>query len=121
MTLLHVVAPPPRAVLANRSAGSARQPDDKVDAKEAREIAAKLRALVPADAARLGIHTQVKVISNCQAGLAIAQAAERLGVDVVCFASRGRSGLSKLLLGSVAEDVIARVRRPVFVVRPPTC
>jgi len=122
VTLLHVVAPPPRAVLANKSAGSARRrADEEVDAKEAREVTAKLRALVPADAARLGVHTQVTVISNCQVGLAIAQAAERLGVDVVCFASHGRSGLSKLLLGSVAEEVIGRVRRPVFVVRPPPC
>lgn len=65
--------------------------------------------------------TDFKVISSCHVGLAIAQAAERLGMDVVCFASQGRSGLSKLLLGSVAEEVIARVRRPVFAVRPPPC
>jgi len=122
VTLLHVVAPPPRAVLANTSIGSAkRRADEEVDAKEAREVAVTLRALVPADAARLGVHTQVKVISNCHVGLAIAEAAEHLGVDVVCFASRGRSGLRKLLLGSVAQEVIARVRRPVFVVRPPPC
>jgi nucleotide-binding universal stress UspA family protein len=120
VTLLHVVAPPPRAVLANRSAGSARRrADEDIHAREARKVAAKLRALVPVDAARLGVHTQVEVISDSQVGLAIAQAAERLGVDVVCFASRGRSGLSKLLLGSIAEEVIARVRRPVFVVRSP--
>ncbi len=122
VTLLHVVPPPPRVVLANRSTSSARlKADAEVAPKDAHEVAAKLRALVPADAERLGIHTQVKVVSNCQVGLAIAQTAERLGVDVVCFASRGRSGLSKLLLGSVAEDVIARVRRPVFVVRSPPC
>ena len=121
VTLLHVVAPRTRARLANRSGAARRRADEEVADNEAQMVAAKLRALVPADAARLGVHTQVEVIANRHAGSAIAQAAERLGVDIVCFASRGRSGLSKLLLGSVAEKVIAQVRRPVFIVRPPPC
>ena len=55
------------------------------------------------------------------AALTLAQPAERLGVDIVCFASRGRPGISNLLLGSVAEEVIAQVRRTVLIVRPPPC
>lgn len=118
VTLLHVVTPPPRALHTNRPKPAHRRVTEGVDAKEAHAVAARMRALMPPDAARLGVHTQVEVVANHQVGLAIAQAAERLGVDVVCFASRGRSGLSKLLLGSVTQEVMARVRRPVFVVRP---
>lgn len=119
VTLIHVVAPPPRAALGARSHGKMPRAVAKNAAEETRKITAKLRALIPADAEPMRVLTQVEVVSNRQAGLAIAQAAERLGVDIVCFASRGRSGLTKLLIGSVAEEIITRVRRPLFMVRPP--
>ncbi|MFC6988838.1 universal stress protein [Haloplanus sp. GCM10025708] len=38
-------------------------------------------------------------------------------VDHVVMGSHGRSGLDRLLLGSVAETVVRRVRVPVTVVR----
>ena len=122
VTLMHVVAPTTGLILKSRAVGKVeREAGAIADANEAREVAGRLRALVPADVADLGVLTQTEVISNRHVGLAIAQAAERLGVDVVCFSSHGRSGLTKLLFGSVAEDVIANVRRPVFVVRAPAC
>lgn len=121
VTLLHVVTPPVSPVLADRFPGSLPLVHDEVNAAEAAKVAAKLRSLVPSGTSALGVNTQVKVISNRQAGLAIAQAAERLGVDVVCIASRERSELRKLMFGSVAVEVISRVRRPVFVVRAPAC
>jgi nucleotide-binding universal stress UspA family protein len=122
VTLMHVVAPPPDLVLKSRAAGKPeREAGARADANEARDVAARLRALVPAEALDPGVLTQTRVVANRQVGLTIAQAAERLGVDVVCFASHGRSGLTKLLFGSVAQDVIAHVRRPVFVVRAPAC
>lgn len=121
VTLLHVITTPPDAGLANRPATAVRRrAEEGAKTGKTPAIAAQLRKLVPPDAAGLGVHTQVKVASNPRVGVGIAQVAERLGVDVVCFASRRRSGLTKLLLGSVAEEVITRVRRPVFVVRPLT-
>lgn len=40
------------------------------------------------------------------------------GVDMVVLSTRGRSGLQRMVLGSVATQVIQRVTRPVLLVRP---
>ena len=43
--------------------------------------------------------------------------AENNGIDHTIMGSRGRSGLSRLLLGSVAETVVRRSKVPVTIVR----
>jgi nucleotide-binding universal stress UspA family protein len=48
---------------------------------------------------------------------AIAEAAKRDGVDLIAMATHGRSGLSRLLLGSVAEAVARAARVPVLLLR----
>lgn len=121
VTLLHVVSPPSGAVLEAAAVGAMPGAARRVGGSRADALRDRLRALIPGEAARLGIGTQVELVSNRDVGLAIAQAAERLGVDVVCFASRGRAGVRRLLRGSVEQEVIARARRPVFVVRPLPC
>ena len=47
----------------------------------------------------------------------ISQAAIDYGADLVIMATHGRTGLSHLLMGSVAEQVIRTARCPVLVVR----
>jgi universal stress protein A len=49
----------------------------------------------------------------------IVEKAKELGVDVIVIATHGRTGLSHVLLGSVAEHVIRYAPCPVFVVRNP--
>lgn len=83
------------------------------------EIISKLRALVPEDAVREGYVTRIEVVESPEPARSIAELAERLGVDAICIGSHGRSGLSRALVGSVAEQVIRQSRRPVLVVRPP--
>lgn len=48
---------------------------------------------------------------------AIVEVANELDVDLIAMATHGRSGLSHLLAGSVAEAVIRESGRPVLVVR----
>jgi nucleotide-binding universal stress UspA family protein len=48
---------------------------------------------------------------------AIVEAAARDGVDLIAMATHGRSGLSRLLLGSVAEAVARSARVPVLLLR----
>jgi nucleotide-binding universal stress UspA family protein len=48
---------------------------------------------------------------------AIAREAERFGADLICIASHGRSGVSKALLGSVTQSVMAQTHRPILVAR----
>jgi nucleotide-binding universal stress UspA family protein len=83
---------------------------------ERRAVLARLRALVPPEAAAAGITTSVSVLEGRSVAEAILAAAERLGVDVVALGSRGRSGLKRAVLGSVAEEVTRRSPRPVLVV-----
>ena len=80
------------------------------------EVERTLRSLVPRDAAQLGISTHLTIVDGGQAGEAIVQAAARLRVDAIALGSRGRSGLSRALVGSVAETVLRHSPKPVLVV-----
>lgn len=50
---------------------------------------------------------------------AIAKCAADGGYDLLALCTRGRSGLRRLLLGSVAEEVLRRATVPVLVAHPP--
>jgi len=64
-----------------------------------------------------GTDTQVHVEWSHHTAKAIIELANELDVDVIAMATHGRSGLSHLLAGSVAEEVIRDGGRPVLVVR----
>lgn len=81
-------------------------------------LAEVLRGLVPPEAAVRGISTRVEVVHGRKVSEAINQAAERLSCDVICLATHGRTGLTKALLGSVAQEVLQNSTRPVLLVRP---
>lgn len=81
-------------------------------------IATELRALIPPGAHERGISTRVEVVHGRKVSEAITQASDRLNCDVICLATHGRSGLSKALLGSVAQEVLQNSTRPVMLVRP---
>ncbi len=79
-------------------------------------LEARLRALIPAEAASRGLVTEVRVVESGDPASAICEAADHFGADLVCVGSHGRSGLA--VMGSVAQAVIARSARPVLVVHP---
>ncbi len=56
------------------------------------------------------------VLVNGTAAVAIVDAAARLRADLIMMATHGRSGLSHLFLGSVAERVVRGARCPVLTV-----
>ena len=47
----------------------------------------------------------------------IVSAAEKYGADLIMMASHGRSGLSKLLMGSETQSVLSHTTLPVLVLR----
>jgi nucleotide-binding universal stress UspA family protein len=49
----------------------------------------------------------------------ILAAAEHDGADLIAMATHGRSGIGRLLFGSVAEAVLRRAPVPVFMIRQP--
>lgn len=92
--------------------------DKTPDSQRMMECAARLRALSPVDAETQGIMTQIQVVEGRDVAEVICQNAERLNVELICLGSRGRTGLSGTFMGSVAQEVIARSRRPLLIVPP---
>jgi nucleotide-binding universal stress UspA family protein len=83
-------------------------------------VQGQLRDYLERKALRLrekGIQTTCAVVMGDPAQ-AIVERARADGVDAIAMASHGRSGISKLLAGSVAASVIKRSRLPVIVVAP---
>ena len=70
-----------------------------------------LRALVPDDQATLAVR-----ISASPAN-AIVEYARSIHADVIVVGTHGRDGVSRLLMGSVAEHVVRHAPCPVLVVR----
>lgn len=87
--------------------------DDDLDVRE------RLRALIPRGAAARGVATALEVVREDDACMGIWHTAGRLGVDAICMATHGRSGVSRLVFGSIAQEVVKRARQPVLLVPPP--
>ncbi|MCX7945435.1 MAG: universal stress protein [Hydrogenophilus sp.] len=68
-------------------------------------------------AAELGISAAADTQVSDAPADAILAAAQRHGCDLICIASHGRSGLARLLLGSVTHKVLAHTSIPVLVFR----
>ncbi|MCA9680324.1 MAG: universal stress protein [Kofleriaceae bacterium] len=85
-------------------------------AAEDAEVVAELLELAPPS--RMGVTTRAHVVHGDDPARTIAETAERLGADVVVVASHGRSGISRALVGSVADKLMRACKRPVLVLRP---
>ena len=81
------------------------------------ELEARLRALIPNEAASLGIDTRVHVVADREAHAGIVRLAERLAVDAICMSTHGRSGVSELVMGSQAHEVVRTANQPVLLVK----
>jgi nucleotide-binding universal stress UspA family protein len=63
------------------------------------------------------IALQVRLIENVGAAAGIVETAKTEGADLLVIGSHGRTGLARLLLGSVASKVVAESPIPVLVTR----
>ena len=67
-------------------------------------------------------HPGVKIVGDVRAGrpaTTIVEAARDQGADLIVIASHGRTGITRLMMGSVAEHVVRNAPCAVLVVRPP--
>ncbi|MBJ9985402.1 universal stress protein [Acinetobacter sp. S40] len=64
-----------------------------------------------------GIDAKTKVVEGQEIYKEIVKAATDLNADLVVIGSHGRTGIKKLVLGSVAQKVLGEVHVPVLVVR----
>lgn len=85
-------------------------------------VADRVQAAVDEHASRAGnAQRAVRVVSHVRVGVpetSIAQLAADLNADLVVVGSHSRKGLTRALLGSVAEGVVRWAPCPVLVVRP---
>jgi nucleotide-binding universal stress UspA family protein len=88
------------------------EPDAELDEVDVKR---QLNALAPAGMPR---NVSAHVVRGDDAAKTIAQTAARLGCDAICIASHGRSGITRALVGSVADKLLRATRKPVLVLRP---
>jgi len=67
-----------------------------------------------------GFDAEPRVEAGAGAWQEIVAVADELDADVIAIGSRGRTGLTKVLLGSVASAVAQHSRRSVLIVHPET-
>lgn len=110
--LLRVLEPiPPSVIEASRHVEVEDVEGRRRDAEEyMAPIAAALRAQ--------GVETAWEVRRGRPAEEILAAARER-GADLIAMATHGRTGLGRLLFGSVAEAVLRHAPVPVFMIRQP--
>ncbi len=65
-----------------------------------------------------GIDAQTQIAVADQPGVGVLEDAQALGADLIALETHGRKGLSRMLLGSVADKVIRGATVPVLVQRP---
>lgn len=109
ITVLHVINP-------NTYYGDEGQLSYEHVVEEGEERAAELFETATETAERYGVRISTKTATG-NAQHEILDYAEDLDVDQIVMGSRGRSGVSRVLLGSVAEAVTRRSPVPVTVVR----
>jgi nucleotide-binding universal stress UspA family protein len=84
-------------------------------AAEERNLAELLEAVVPTHPA---VPYEHRLLSGDPA-TEIVRLAEQEGVDLIVLGTHGRTGLKRLLMGSVAEAVVRRATCPVLTVKQP--
>lgn len=60
---------------------------------------------------------EVRAIENVATSTGIVQTAQAEGADLIVMGSHGRSGIARLMLGSVANKVVAESLVPVLITR----
>ena len=88
------------------------------DERQAGEDRARneLRRLAPGDAVDHGVRTETHVVQGVNVADAIVEKANEIEAQVVILGTHGRTGLSRLVMGSVASDVMRREGVPVILI-----
>jgi nucleotide-binding universal stress UspA family protein len=84
-----------------------------IEEPDRNELKRMLTEVVPTDPAVAYEH---RLMMGSPAG-AIVQLAEKEGVDMIVMPTHGRTGVLRLLMGSVAEEVVRKAKCPVLTVK----
>jgi nucleotide-binding universal stress UspA family protein len=103
------VIAPARYSIAEADSWLARQSQERRDAEEYLAVMMQRSDLQP-------LHPQ-PLIYEGEAAEVIVRAAKHLDVDAIILSTRGRSGLARWILGSVADQVVRSTSIPVLLIR----
>ena len=111
LTLLHVAAAPPVGMIGEIPVA--------MSANESAEYMAELRRrLREVEVEPVAVAVD-RVLVEGDPATEILAAAERIGADLIVLGTHGRTGISRLLMGSVAEHVVRRATVPVMLAKAP--
>jgi nucleotide-binding universal stress UspA family protein len=85
--------------------------------RRAREVAQRYVDEIGKEARAVGVEFEPLITISDAPAAGIVDAAQKKKCDAIFLASHGRVGFSKLLLGGVTQDVLARSALPVIVYR----
>ena len=105
LIIVHVEEPPP-AYGGGEMYYGALDPDTK-------QLSNMLKKIVPDDA---NVKFEHRLISGSPAG-ALVRLAKDDDIDMIVMGTHGRSGLARVLMGSIAEEVVRRAPCPVLTYR----
>lgn len=120
MRAIHTVVPvawTPDVPEGEREARQLMQQVQSMQAKLTGEAGSYLEA-VAAKIRERGLTVQTEVIVEDQAAAAILREAEKTKAGLIAVATHARSGLSRMILGSIADKVIRGAHVPVLVYHP---
>jgi nucleotide-binding universal stress UspA family protein len=112
-TLLQVVRPPALETYPDAVSGQLDEHEIEHELQLAHDylegVADRLRLL--------GFRADTLVVSHCSIAHAIAQEVREQRADMIALGTHGRSGWSRLTLGSVTQDILHSAQLPVLVIR----
>jgi nucleotide-binding universal stress UspA family protein len=92
-----------------------RAAEEDLEATE-RRADSRLRALVPASAAEEGVRTETHVVHESDVPAKVLAEAKRVGAQLIVIGTHGRTGIGRILMGSVASQVVKSSDLPVVMV-----
>lgn len=114
LTLIHVVELPAQLMSGFSPLGPVPAVPDGEAIAEVKEAAkVLLRDLL----VRFGVEGNVEVMTHHRAAAAIVAKADEIGAELVVVGTHGRTGLARMTLGSIAEQVVGRAHCSVLAVR----
>lgn len=94
-------------------------PDVAVEIRRDIELAAQVYLdEISAELRSMALHVTALVVWGAPIQDTIIQVARELNADLIAMSTHGRSGLARMVIGSVADDVVRHAPAPVLLVRP---
>jgi len=81
------------------------------------KVAKKYMEKLEAAANKVGVNIKLQILKSSSVAKDITTFAKSRKMDIIVISSHGRTGLDKLILGSVANGVIQRTNLPVLLIK----